>query len=312
MPDNNPNESDFGTRPRIDVLAGPTASGKTLLALRWAEQAGGVEIVSADASLFYRGMDIGTAKPDPSERARVPHHLIDVCDVDQSYDIARYLEAAVATVAGILARGNRVLVVGGSGFYLKCFFGPVIDGLEIPAEVRARVRGLEAQGGVRALVAALRAVEPDPPPELDLLNPRRVARALERRLASGVPLAELAARFAAQPHPFSGHDVRLHRLDPPRADLAVRIDARVRSMLARGLVEEVRALRELGIERNPPAATAIGYRETLACLRGELPESELAHAIGRETRRLVRKQTTWLRHQLPEGRLVDLNSPHPW
>ncbi|NDC75961.1 tRNA (adenosine(37)-N6)-dimethylallyltransferase MiaA, partial [bacterium] len=141
------------------VLTGPTAVGKTALALEWAE-ANGAEIVSCDASLFYLGMDIGTAKPTKEERARVPHHLIDVCAVRERMDVARYVEAARAACADIVGRGRRVLVTGGSGFYLKAFFGPVADTIEIRGALRAEVAELERTAGLAGLVGRLRSINP--------------------------------------------------------------------------------------------------------------------------------------------------------
>ena len=142
---------------RLHSLTGPTAVGKTALALDWAE-ANGAEIVSCDASLFYRGMDVGTAKPTAAERARAPHHLIDVCEVRERMDVAKYVELARAACADIVARGRRVLVTGGSGFYLKAFFGPVADTIEIPDAIRAEVAELERAAGPGGLTARLREV----------------------------------------------------------------------------------------------------------------------------------------------------------
>lgn len=282
------------------VLTGPTAVGKTALALDWAEQ-NEAEIVSCDASLFYRGMDIGTAKPTVAERARVRHHLIDVCGVRERMDVAKYVERARAAVDEIAARGRRVLVTGGSGFYLKAFFGPVADEVAVPAELRAEIEarlGADA-AGLEDLLAELRMLNPAGLGELDVNNPRRVTRALERCRASGRTLAELAADFAARPGPFADREVRAVVLEREPEELRERIGRRVDAMLREGLVEEVRRLRAEGLEDNPSAAAAIGYRETLAMLRGELPERELATAIALNTWKLVRKQRTWFRTQLP-------------
>jgi len=285
----------------LHVLTGPTAVGKTEWALRWAESHG-AEIVSCDSLLFYRGMDIGTAKPTAAERARVPHHLIDLLEVAEPMDVTRYVARARAACADIHARGQRVLVAGGSGFYLKAFFRPVTDEVAIPPEVRAAVAAQLAGEGLPALVAALRRLNPQGLGALDVHNPRRVTRALERCLASRRTLAELAAAFARQPAPFAGWAVRLARLDRPRAELEARIDARVQTMVAAGLVDEVRRLLEAGLRRNPSAARAIGYRESIAVLEGRLRADALAPLIVRNTRALVRKQLTWFRTQLP---------PHP-
>lgn len=287
----------------IHVLTGPTAVGKTEWALRWAE-ANGAEIVSCDSLLFYRGMDVGTAKPTLAERARVPHHLIDVLEVADAWDITRYVAAARTACEGIQARGRRVLVTGGSGFYLKAFFAPVADAVDVPAGVRKAVAERLEREGLDALVAELRTLNPDGLGALDVRNPRRVVRALERCLASHRTLADLTAAFSRQPSTFADWQLRLTRLDRSRAELDVRIDERVRAMLAGGLVEEVRRLVAAGLKTNPSAARAIGYRETIAMLDGEIREADLPGIIAQHTRALVRKQLTWFRTQLPVHRVL--------
>ncbi len=286
----------------LHVLTGPTAVGKTALALDWAE-AHHAEILSCDASLFYRGMDIGTAKPTPAEQSRVPHHLIDICSVRERMDIARYVERARQVAEGIVARGRRVLVTGGSGFYLKAFFGPVADDIAVSSTLREGIEAKLAREGLDGLLAELRALNPDGVGELDVRNPRRVTRALERCRASGRTLADLAADFAVKPGPFADWAVDAVRLDRDPEELRERIVKRVETMLRAGLVDEVRRLREAGLEENPSAASAIGYRETLAMLRGELAENELAPLIAQNTWGLVRKQRTWFRTQLPVGKV---------
>jgi tRNA dimethylallyltransferase len=283
----------------IHILTGPTAVGKTELALRWAEKHG-AEIVSCDSLLFYRGMDIGTAKPTKAEQARVPHHLIDILDVAERMDVAQFVLLARAAVEAIAARGRAVLVVGGSGFYLKTFFAPVADEVEVPAEVRARVEKLS----LAEAVAELQRLNPQGLEKLDVANTRRVARALERCLASGKTLRELKEEFAQQSAPFEGWRVLLTRLDQPAVDLAGRIEARVAAMLRGGLVDEVRRLRAAGLGKNPSAVRAIGYREVLAMLDGKLGEAALADEIAKNTRALVKKQRTWFRTQVPEHKVV--------
>lgn len=287
-------------KPTLHVLTGPTAVGKTEWALRWAESFG-AEIVSCDSLLFYRGLDIGTAKPTAEERARVPHHLIDLCGVTERMDVTLYLAKARAAVTDLAARGRRVLVAGGSGFYLKAFFAPVADEVQVPAALRDEVRALS----LPAAVARLRGLNPAGLGALDVANPRRVTRALERCLASGRTLADLAAEFARLPSPFAGHEVRLTRLERDPENLARRIDERVGAMLRSGLVDEVRRMRGEGLEKNPSAAGAIGYREVLDVLDGRLPEARLAETIAANTRALVKKQRTWFRTQLPAHRAVD-------
>lgn len=286
-------------KPVLHILTGPTAVGKTEWALRWAERAR-AEIVSCDSLLFYRGMDIGTAKPTPAERARVPHHLIDLCAVDERMDVMVYLARARQAVTEILTRGSAVLVAGGSGFYLKSFLAPVADAIEVPEETRATVAAMSPEEAL----ARLRALNPAGLGALDTANPRRVVRALERCLASGREVRELAAEFARQPAPFADFRIEVCELERSLADLAARIERRVEVMLKAGLIEEVRRLRSAGLERNPSAARAIGYREVLACLDGRLPESALAAEIAKNTRALVKKQRTWFRTQLPPHRIV--------
>jgi tRNA dimethylallyltransferase len=291
--------------PRVlHVLTGPTAVGKTALALDWAE-ANGAEIVSCDSLLFYRGMNLGTAKPTAAERARAPHHLIDLGDVTERMDVTYYVTKAREAVEAIAARGRAVLVVGGSGFYLKSFFAPVADDVAVPPALRAEIATQMERAGPAALVAELHKLNPSGLGALDTANPRRVTRALERCRASGKTLAALAEDFARQPAPFASWEIRCTRLDRPPADLDARISARVEAMLAAGLVDEVGRLRAAGLEKNPSAAQAIGYRETLAMLDGKLAATELPAAIIKNTRALVKKQRTWFRTQLPPHRVVD-------
>lgn len=288
----------------IQVLTGCTAVGKTELALRWAE-ANGAEIVSCDSLLFYRGMDIGTAKPTKAELARVPHHLIDVGEVRERMDVTHYVTKARVAVDEVLARRKRVLVTGGSGFYLAAFFGPVADDVEVPAALREEIRTRLEREGLAALVAELRALNPAGLGALDVQNPRRVTRALERCRASGRTIAELQAEFAARPGPFADFEVKLCELVREPAVLEQRVEARVRQMQRDGLVDEVRALLGRGLKENPSAAKAIGYRETIDFLEGRLTEAELLPAIVKNTRALVKKQRTWFKTQLPEHRRVE-------
>ncbi len=288
------------SRPVLHALTGCTAVGKTEWALRWAEERG-AEIVSCDSLLFYRGMDIGTAKPTQAERRRVPHHLIDVCAVHEQMDVTRYVSLARQAIAEIRARGNKVLVTGGSGFYLKAFFAPVADDVEVGPELRAEVARLTLE---QALVQ-LRELNPGGLGELDVANPRRVFRALERCLASGRTLMELKAEFAGRPSAFADHEVRLTRIEREPAELAARIEQRVRQMLADGLVAEVERLRAAGLMENPSAARAIGYREVIDRLDGRLRAEQLVGEIAKNTRALVKKQRTWFRTQLPPHRIVE-------
>ncbi|MEO0797029.1 MAG: tRNA (adenosine(37)-N6)-dimethylallyltransferase MiaA [Verrucomicrobiota bacterium] len=301
----------------INIIAGPTAVGKTALALDWAE-ANGAEIVNADAMLFYRGMDIGTAKPSRDEMARVPHHLIDIQPVREAYSIKEYVAAARAVVLDIFNRNKAVLVVGGSGFYLRCFYAPVVDGIEPDPQVRATVEQLEAIDGLPGLLKRLDSMNPKGTGKLHRENPRRVARALERCLISGKSLLELEESFAALPGPFDDFEKRSVLLLRPNDDLHPRVMARTTEMLRLGLVDEVRSLRNDGLEENSPAANSIGYRETLAWLDhndgvredshpldGPLSEEDLSEAIQLSTRRLIAKQRKWFRNQFEPDLVIN-------
>ena len=286
-------------KPKLHVVTGCTAVGKTEWALRWAER-NDAEIVSCDSLLFYRGMDIGTAKPTKGELARVAHHLIDICDLTERMDVTRYVTLARAAVVEIQGRGRTVLVVGGSGFYLKSFFAPVADTIAVPAALRTEIAQLPAG----AALDQLRALNPRGLGTLDVANPRRVSRALERCLVSGRPLLELLEEFARQPGPFSEWEMTLTELERPATELNERILRRVAAMLREGLVDEVKGLLVRGLRENQSAARAIGYREVIDFLDGKLGEGKLAAEIAANTRALVKKQRTWFRTQLPVHEVV--------
>ena len=286
-------------RPVLRALTGCTGVGKTEWALRWAE-ANNAEIISCDSLLFYRGMDIGTAKPTRSELSRVPHHLVDCCDVNERMDVARFVALARDALERIVARGRVPLIVGGSGFYLKAFFAPVVDEVEVSSELRTSVAGLTTEQAL----ARLRVVNPQGLGRLDVANPRRVVRALERCLASGKTLDVLAKDFAEQVSPFADWALELTQLDRERDDLNQRIEIRVAAMMSAGLVDEVRRLLSMGLKENPSAARAIGYREGIDVLEGRLDAANLTAEIERNTRGLVKKQRTWFRTQLPDHRVL--------
>lgn len=282
------------TRPVLRLLTGPTAAGKTEAALREAE-ATGAEILSCDAVCVYRGLDIGSAKPTAAERARVPHHGLDLAPPSERLSVADYVRHARAAIDDAHRRGKAVLVVGGSGFHLSAFLGPVADDLEITSEVRDEVRRLQATG-VPALRERLAALEGGALPGwLDADNPLRLAKALERRLASGRPLDVLRAEFLAKPGPFADLEVRGEVLERPDAELRGRIARRTRAMLAGGLIDEARSL--LDLPDDLPAPRAVGYRETREWLRkgGQGPIESLAEAIDRSTWALVGSQRKWFR-----------------
>jgi tRNA dimethylallyltransferase len=292
-------------RPRLIFITGLTASGKSEFALREAERTG-ASILSCDSLCVYRGMDIGTAKPGACDRRRAPHFGLDLVNPDAPYSISEYIAYRDEVLARHREEGRPLLVVGGSGFYLKGFFSPVTDGIAVPPEVESRVAAIREAEGLPGLLQALRALHGSGAPlaGLDAGNPRRVEKALIRCLASGRTLDELQAAFAAQPEPLADWHKEVWMVVRPPEEMRERNRRRVTAMLEAGLVDEVRALRERGIERNPSACGAIGYREVLRHLDDPQPLYQLAEAIITRTSQLMRKQRTWFRHQIPLHREI--------
>lgn len=282
--------------PVLHVLTGPTAVGKTEAALAWAERHD-AEILSCDSVCVYRGMDVGSAKPTAAQRARVRHHGLDLVEPTERFSVVQFVAMAQAAIADAHARGKRILVTGGSGFYLAAFFGPVADDLPVSEAVIATVRALQARGP-SAVLAELQALEGAPLPDwLDVRNPIRVAKALERRLASGRPLAELREDFLQRPGPFADHAVTYELLERPDPELRGRIAARTAEMLAGGLIEEASRLLTLGLDPELPSARAVGYRATMDWLEAgrKVSLEGLAERINLDTWALVRKQRKWFR-----------------
>lgn len=269
----------------VVAIVGPTASGKSAVALRAAEMFGG-EIVSADSRQVYRRMDVGTAKPTRLEQARVRHHCIDLVDPGTRYDAARYQRDALAVLADIASRGQRAYVVGGTGLYLRA----LLDGLRLaalPADalLRADLEARGAAGGGTELHRELTRIDAAAASRVDPRNVRRVIRYLEiATLAGEVPLARMPAVAS----------VRIG-LDPPRADLDARILARVRRMVDDGVVEETRALVATGLDPRLPSMSAHGYVHWAALLRNECDLETAVLRTAKDVRAYARRQMTWFR-----------------
>lgn len=292
-------------RPPAIALLGPTASGKSALALDWAERLGG-EIVSIDSALVYRGLDIGAAKPTAAERARVPHHLIDVREPWQPFSAAEFADAARAALDGILARGRVPVLAGGTGLYFRALTEGLPPMPEADPALRARIAEEAASRGWPALHAELARVDPDAASRIHATDPQRIQRALEVYRASGRPIS--AWQRAHVPQPLPVRLLRLALAPHDRAILHARIAARFDAMLADGFLDEVRALRSVpGLRAHPapldlPALRAVGYRQAWdhldAIEAGEDPV--VAYAVFRDraiaaTRQLAKRQFTWLR-----------------
>ena len=282
----------------IYVLTGPTAVGKTAAAVSLAERLD-AEIVSCDSVGVYRGMNIGSAKASARDRWRVRHHGIDVVRVGESFSVGDFEEFAVRAVSEIEGRGKGVLVTGGSGFYLKVFFSAVTDGIEVSEVVREEVREQVEREGLACVIKRLGELNPVGLAGIDLQNPRRVCRALERCLETGRSLQELEGAFAKRKGHFAAYRKRVACLMRSRADLRMRVERRTRRMLDGGLLEEVRRLMKEGLLDNRSASRAIGYREAIAYLRrGEGERMALEEEINRHTMQLAKKQVTWIRNQI--------------
>ena len=289
------------------IITGPTAVGKTALCLKVAQEMN-AEVISCDSMQMYRGMDIGTAKATSGELEQVPHHCLDILDVSEAGNVQRYQELAQQAVEDILGRGKKVLVTGGSGFYLKSFIEPVVDNIQVSPDVRTQVDSLFVDNGLEAVVEKLLELNPSGVGEMDLQNPRRVTRALERCLSSGLTVIELTDKMEQLPKPFPGLQKKVCVLTRPDDQLKSRILERTSLMLESGLVDEVDGLLHLGLGENPVANAAIGYREAIAFIRGEIStKEELGETISQNTWKLVRKQKKWFRTQLPNANTVDLN-----
>jgi tRNA dimethylallyltransferase len=270
------------------ALVGPTASGKSAAALAVARRRPDVELVTVDSMQVYRGMDIGTAKPTPTEQAEVPHHLVDIAEPDEEYTVARWQRDARAALAGIEGRGHRAVLVGGTGLYLAS----VVDDLEIPGrwpELRAELEADAAGPG--ALHARLAELDPLAASRMEPTNTRRIVRALEVTLGSGRPFSSFGPGVNA--HPTTNFTIVGVDLDRP--DLDARIDARYRQQLADGFLDEVRALsrRPDGLSRT--AAQALGYKELLDHVRGDVTLDDAVALAIQRTRRFARRQQAWFR-----------------
>ena len=315
------------------LIAGPTAVGKSEIALRLAEQLGG-KIISADSMQVYRRLDIGTAKPSPADRARVPHHLIDICDLTESFDAAQFARLAHRAVAEIQSRGHVPVLCGGTGLYFKAF----LDGLGEAPSADPRLRAELEAAPLEKLLAELRERDPITYEKIDRKNPRRVIRAVEVIRLTGKPFSAQQSRwgetfpgsrsadipirgFTGHSCPVSGeadavsppHELATGKSPEPADknvcptsmivftrstdDLHARINARVDAMFKRGLVDETRELLRRGLAENKTAMQAIGYRQVVEHLRGERSLKETIELVKIRTRQFAKRQLTWFRAQ---------------
>ena len=273
----------------LTAIVGPTAVGKTALAVALAQRLG-AEIVSADSRQLYRLMDLGTAKPTAAERAAAPHHLVDICDPDEPFSLAAYQELATQAIAAIVTRGRPPLLVGGTGQYLAA----VLEGWQVPRvapqpELRASLERAAAEHGAAALHARLAAVDPAAATQIAPSNVRRVIRALEVYSVTGVPIS---AQQTREPPPYA---IRTLWLTRPREELYARADARADAMVAAGLADEVADLRRRGYGWELPSMSSLGYIQLRPFLEGEATLAACVERLKFDTHSFIRRQEAWFR-----------------
>ncbi|MCK5909381.1 MAG: tRNA (adenosine(37)-N6)-dimethylallyltransferase MiaA [Caulobacter sp.] len=282
--------------PRIWLIAGPTASGKSAYALQLAERMGG-EIVNADSMQIYAGLRVLTAGPSPQEVARAPHHLFGVVDAAVGWSVGRWLEAATTALSEIAARGNPAIGVGGTGLYCRALTHGLADVPPVP-ETQREISGLlYAARGEAEFREILKPLDPEAEARIEVGDRQRLVRAHAVAIATGKSLTawQTDTKPALAPGSWKGLV-----LDPPRADLYARCDGRLAVMVQQGALDEVRAVDARGLDPALPALKAVGYREFAAHLRGETTLEQALDAARQETRRYAKRQLTWFRNQTPD------------
>jgi tRNA dimethylallyltransferase len=276
---------------RALAIVGPTAAGKSETALMLAETLDG-EIVSADSRQVYRHLDIGTAKPSAAEQARVAHHLLDVVDPDETFDAATFRARALAAVADVAGRGKLPVICGGTGLYVRVLLHGLFRGPAASPALRRELRAREEHEGAGTLHRELAREDPGAAARLHPRDLFRIVRALEVVRLTGRPISEWQREHAFAERPIAALVLGCTR---PRAELDLRVEARCRTMLASGLLDEIRGLWRRGYGPELAPLQSVGYREMGAYLRGDMPFETAFEAFARATRRLAKRQRTWLR-----------------
>lgn len=287
--------------PLLIVVLGPTGVGKTEISIQLAERIDG-EIVSADSRLFYRGMDIGTAKPSKADRNRVPHHMIDIADPDETWSLGRFKRVAIDIINDVHKRNKIPFLVGGTGQYIRAITeGWVIPKLKADMNLRNILMRWADQIGMDGLHAHLQVLDPKAASKIEPNNIRRTIRALEVIFHTGKRFSEISER---EPVPYNIIQVGLTR---PREELYQRIDERVDAMIHTGFVEEVQRLIDRGYESGLPSMSAIGYGQIVSYLEGNITLEEAVILIKRMTRQFVRRQANWFRKDDPNIFWFEIN-----
>lgn len=278
-------------KPKIIAIVGPTAAGKSALGLHLAQKFGG-EIINADSMQIYRGLDIGTAKPTPEERALVRHHLIDILDLNQTYSAAKFREEADEIIRQLHKEKTPIFVVGGTGLYLKVLTKGIFHGPEANSELRRQLKERLAQEGSQALHQELRRVDPEAASRIHPRDHFRLIRALEVVYQTKRPISSLHQEHGFKEQPY---DVLKIGLSLPKEELFNLIEVRIEEMLGRGWVEEVKNLLAQGYSPSIKPFQAIGYRQIIMYLSGQIDFPEMVRLIKRETRAYAKRQITWFK-----------------
>lgn len=273
------------------ILTGPTASGKTELGLKISNNTG-MEIISADSMLVYRGMDIGTEKPSPDVRNKIPHHLIDIVDPWEEYSVGQYVKDFEAVTQSLRQQGKQFIVVGGTALYLKAIMDGLFEGPPADWEYRNSLKTIAGEKGPHYLHALLSEIDPETAGKLHFNDQKRIIRALEVFKTTKQRISSFQTQFG---HKNPKYDCNLVAIEYERDALYKRIETRVDRMFARGLLDEVRGLvsNPLGLSRQ--ASQALGYKEIMDFFNGKYTFSEVTHEIKQRTRRFAKRQMTWFR-----------------
>ena len=289
-------------RPKILVISGPTASGKTWLAVELAKKYNG-EVVSADSMQIYRRMDIGTAKPTRSEMGGVPHHMIDVADPEEDFSVARYVDMAARCVEDVLSRGRLPILAGGTGLYIDSLLsGRTFAAFDEASPLRAELEARYAREGGEALLRELAKADPDAAARLHPNDAKRIVRALEVWLTTGKTITRHNEETRSVPPRYDALTLTLDY--ERREDMWARIDKRVDKMMSDGLEEEVRALLRSGVPAKCTAMQAIGYKEMIPVVSGDAAAADAAARIKLRSRQYAKRQRTWFRRNTRAKRLL--------
>lgn len=281
----------FTDKPNVIVICGPTGIGKTAAAIKVAEVFGG-QIISADSMQIYRHMDIGTAKPTPEEKARVPHYMIDIVDPDEDFDAAMFAQVARKKIAELDEKQIPAIVAGGTGFYIKSLVHGLFQGVTADSEIRTRLKQEAAINGGECLHERLRQYDPDTAAKIHPNDVFRIVRAIEVYEITGKPLSEYHETHQFSEEPF--HVLKIG-LDMEREMLYERINRRVDAMIAAGFEDEVRKLLDMGYSPELKSMQSIGYRHLAEFILGKMSYEEAVRTLKRDTRRYAKRQMTWFK-----------------